>query len=52
MQNTQDDPGPESPFALDIRLLENSDSLSQLINLTDDGCGASCPTTCVTSASG
>ncbi|WP_019610919.1 FxLD family lanthipeptide [Nocardiopsis sp. CNS-639] len=51
MQNTQDNPSPESPFALDIRLIENSDSLAQLINLTDDGCGTSCPTTCVTSTS-
>ncbi|MDE3721424.1 FxLD family lanthipeptide [Nocardiopsis sp. N85] len=51
MQNTECNPGPESPFTLDIRLLESSDSLAQLINLTDDGCGASCPTTCVTSTS-
>ncbi|WP_152691982.1 FxLD family lanthipeptide [Nocardiopsis sp. RV163] len=50
MQNTQDSPSPESPFALDIRLLENSDSLAQLINLTDDGCGSSCPNACTTSA--
>lgn len=51
VQNTQDSPSSESPFALDIRLIENSDSLAQLINLTDDGCGTSCPTTCVTSTS-
>ncbi|MEU3308427.1 FxLD family lanthipeptide [Nocardiopsis sp. NPDC006832] len=37
-----------SPFALDIRLIENSDT-TPLINLTDDGCGASCPSSCTTS---
>ncbi|WP_159944683.1 FxLD family lanthipeptide [Nocardiopsis sp. FR6] len=51
MQNTQDNTRSESPFALDIRLIENSDSLAQLINLTDDGCGSSCPSACTTSAS-
>jgi FxLD family lantipeptide len=50
VQNTQDSPSSESPFALDIRLIENSDSLAQLINLTDDGCGSSCPNSCTTSA--
>lgn len=37
-----------SPFALDIRLIENSDT-TPLINLTDDGCGSSCPSACTTS---
>lgn len=39
---------PSSPFALDIRLIENSDT-TPLINLTDDGCGSSCPSACTTS---
>ncbi|MDT0330109.1 FxLD family lanthipeptide [Nocardiopsis lambiniae] len=41
---------PSSPFTLDIRLIENSDT-APLINLTDDGCGSSCPSACATSAS-
>ena len=44
-ETRQDTP---SPFTLDIRLIENSDT-TPLINLTDDGCGASCPSTCTTS---
>lgn len=39
-----------SPFTLDIRLIEQSDP-APLINLTDDGCGSSCPSACTTSAS-
>lgn len=39
-----------APFALDIRLIEQSDT-APLINLTDDGCGTSCPYTCTTSTS-
>lgn len=39
-----------TPFALDIRLIEQSDT-APLINLTDDGCGSSCPSACTTSAS-
>ncbi|WP_081748662.1 FxLD family lanthipeptide [Nocardiopsis sp. CNT312] len=41
---------PSSPFVLDIRLIETSDT-TPLINLTDDGCGTTCPSTCVTSVS-
>ncbi|WP_075926980.1 FxLD family lanthipeptide [Nocardiopsis sp. CNR-923] len=43
-------PASSSPFTLDIRLIETSDT-TPLINLTDDGCGTSCPDTCVTSTS-
>ncbi|GHD34446.1 FxLD family lanthipeptide [Nocardiopsis kunsanensis] len=39
-----------TPFALDIRLIEQSDT-APLINLTDDGCGSSCPSACTTSTS-
>lgn len=46
-QETQQEPS-SSPFALDIRLIENSDT-TPLINLTDDGCGSSCPSACTTS---
>lgn len=46
-QETQQETS-SSPFALDIRLIENSDT-TPLINLTDDGCGASCPSSCTTS---
>ncbi|MFA1550759.1 FxLD family lanthipeptide [Actinomadura chokoriensis] len=37
----------EDPFDLDIRVLEVGDAAS-LINLTDDGCGSSCPNACAT----
>jgi len=39
------DPSLEG-FNLDIRLIETSDDASSLINLTDDGCGSSCPDAC------
>jgi FxLD family lantipeptide len=35
------------PFDLDIRIIESSDAAA-LINLTDDGCGSTCPRACVT----
>lgn len=38
----------EEPFDLDIRVLESSDAAASLINLTDDGCGSSCPNACAT----
>ncbi|PDP86568.1 FxLD family lantipeptide [Glycomyces fuscus] len=50
MQDTQDVPRSDFPFALDIRLIEGEDT-TPLINMTDDGCGASCPNACATSAS-
>ncbi|MFJ6022907.1 FxLD family lanthipeptide [Nocardiopsis alba] len=46
-QGTRQETPP--PFTLDIRLIENSDT-TPLINLTDDGCGSSCPSACTTSA--
>jgi FxLD family lantipeptide len=39
--------GPD-PFDLDIRLIESSDNAATLINLTDDGCGSTCPKACAT----
>ena len=38
------------PFDLDIRVIEASDAAAALINLTDDGCGSSCPNACNTNA--
>ena len=38
----------EDPFDLNIRVLEFSDAAASLINLTDDGCGSSCPNACAT----
>ncbi|CAL2073776.1 FxLD family lanthipeptide [Streptomyces murinus] len=34
------------PFDLDISVLESADDAASLINLTDDGCGSSCPKAC------
>jgi FxLD family lantipeptide len=33
---------------LDISVLESGDGAATLINLTDDGCGSSCPKACAT----
>ena len=33
----------DDPFDLDITVLETSDEAATLINLTDDGCGSTCP---------
>lgn len=41
---------PADPFDLDIRVLESHDQAAALINLTDDGCGSTCPNACVTNA--
>lgn len=41
----------EDPFDLDIRVIEIGDSTVPLINLTDDGCGSTCPKACATSMS-
>jgi FxLD family lantipeptide len=38
------------PFDLDIRVIESSDQAATLIELTDDGCGSTCPNACVTRA--
>jgi FxLD family lantipeptide len=35
-------------FDLDITVLESVDSTASLIELTDDGCGSSCPRACAT----
>jgi FxLD family lantipeptide len=37
------------PFDLDIRVIESGDAAVTLINLTDDGCGSTCPSACATS---
>lgn len=50
VQDTQEAPRSDSPFTLDIRLIEGGD-ITPLINMTDDGCGSSCPSACTTSAS-
>jgi FxLD family lantipeptide len=36
------------PFDLDIRVIEAGDTAAALINLTDDGCGSTCPKACAT----
>ncbi len=36
------------PFDLDIRVIEFGDQAATLIELTDDGCGSTCPKACVT----
>lgn len=36
------------PFDLDIRVIEFGDEAAALIELTDDGCGSTCPKACVT----
>lgn len=36
------------PFDLDVRVIEFGDGAVPLINLTDDGCGSSCPRACAT----
>jgi FxLD family lantipeptide len=36
------------PFDLDIRVIEFGDAAVPLINLTDDGCGSTCPRACAT----
>jgi FxLD family lantipeptide len=38
------------PFDLDIRVIEFGDTAPGLINLTDDGCGSTCASPCVTNA--
>ncbi|SNQ46606.1 hypothetical protein FRACA_1480014 [Frankia canadensis] len=35
-------------FDLDIRVIEVGDAAASLINLTDDGCGSTCPKACAT----
>lgn len=41
-------PTTDDPFDLDITVLETSDEAATLINLTDDGCGSTCPSACAT----
>jgi FxLD family lantipeptide len=36
------------PFDLDIRVIEFGDRAATLIQLTDDGCGSTCPKACAT----
>jgi FxLD family lantipeptide len=36
------------PFDLDIKVIESGDVAATLINLTDDGCGSTCPKACAT----
>ncbi|QKZ20368.1 FxLD family lanthipeptide [Streptomyces chartreusis] len=40
--------GGGDAFDLDISVLESGDGAATLINLTDDGCGSSCPNACAT----
>jgi FxLD family lantipeptide len=37
-------------FDLDIAVIESGDQAASLINLTDDGCGSTCPKACATNA--
>ena len=49
--NTQTgQPADLDPFDLDIHVIEFGDSAASLINLTDDGCGSTCASPCVTNA--
>ncbi|MFF2213412.1 FxLD family lanthipeptide [Streptomyces antibioticus] len=41
----------QDPFDLDISVLESGDGQATLINLTDDGCAATCGSVCVSSGS-
>lgn len=43
-----DETAEPDPFDLDIRIIELADAAAALINLTDDGCGSSCPKACAT----
>lgn len=36
------------PFDLDIRVIEFGGRAADLLELTDDGCGSTCPRACVT----
>jgi FxLD family lantipeptide len=38
------------PFDLDIRIIESGGLAATLIDLTDDGCGSTCPKACATDA--
>ncbi|WP_432008819.1 FxLD family lanthipeptide [Streptomyces bacillaris] len=40
--------GGGDPFDLDISVLESGDGSAVLINLTDDGCKATCAGSCAT----
>jgi FxLD family lantipeptide len=40
--------GEVNAFDLDIREFEFGDPAVPLINLTDDGCGSTCPKACAT----
>jgi FxLD family lantipeptide len=44
------EPAGLDPFDLDIRVIESGDAAAALINLTDDGCGSTCASPCVTNA--
>lgn len=37
-------------FDLDITFIESGGEAASLINLTDDGCGSTCPKACATNA--
>ena len=36
------------PFDLDIRIVEFGDAAVTVVNVTDDGCGSTCPRACAT----
>ena len=38
----------QDPFDLDVRVLEVGGGASQLIELTDNGCGSTCSSPCAT----
>ncbi|SBW22517.1 hypothetical protein FDG2_2761 [Candidatus Protofrankia californiensis] len=48
MESQTDETAEVDPFDLDIRVIECGDEAASLINLTDDGCGSTCPKACAT----
>lgn len=40
------------PFELDITFIEQGATAAALLNVTDDGCGSTCPNACGTSFEG
>ena len=49
MTTTVEAPSITDGLDLDIQLLETPDMAADLLNVTDDGCGSSCPDACTTS---
>jgi FxLD family lantipeptide len=42
------EPAEADSFDLDIRVIESGDAAASLINVTDNGCGSTCASPCVT----